>query len=94
MFTRAMVMKSPVFRDITPCSPLKVNRRFGGTRRSAYYLLRAGFLLGLLFVIEDGGECSSETSADFHWTTWRYTPENKLLNNEYQKKHNYSNPSL
>jgi hypothetical protein len=29
----AVVMKSSVFRDITPCSPLKVNSRFGGTCR-------------------------------------------------------------
>jgi hypothetical protein len=27
----AVVMKSIVFWDITPCSPLSVNRRFGGT---------------------------------------------------------------
>jgi hypothetical protein len=26
-------MKSSVFRDITPCTPLKVIRRFGGTCR-------------------------------------------------------------
>jgi hypothetical protein len=26
----AVVMKSTIFWDITPCSPLKVNRRFGG----------------------------------------------------------------
>jgi hypothetical protein len=26
-----VVMKSTIFWDITPCSPLKVNRRFGGT---------------------------------------------------------------
>jgi hypothetical protein len=24
-------IESPILRDITPCSPLKVNRRFGGT---------------------------------------------------------------
>jgi hypothetical protein len=29
----AVVMKSTIFCDITPCSPLKVNRRFGGTYR-------------------------------------------------------------
>jgi hypothetical protein len=29
----AMVMKSSIFWDITPCSPLKVNRHFGGTYR-------------------------------------------------------------
>jgi hypothetical protein len=29
----AVVMNSSIFWDITPCSPLKVNRRFGGTCR-------------------------------------------------------------
>jgi hypothetical protein len=29
----AVVMKSSVFWDIPPCSPLKVDRRFGGTYR-------------------------------------------------------------
>jgi hypothetical protein len=27
----AVLMKGTVICDITPCSPLKVNRRFGGT---------------------------------------------------------------
>jgi hypothetical protein len=27
----AVVMKRTIFWDIAPCSPLKVNRRFGGT---------------------------------------------------------------
>jgi hypothetical protein len=27
----AVVMKSSIFWDITPCSPFQVNRRFGGT---------------------------------------------------------------
>jgi hypothetical protein len=29
----AVVKKSTIFWDITPCSPLKFNRRFGGTHR-------------------------------------------------------------
>jgi hypothetical protein len=29
----AVVMKSSIFCDITPCSPFIVNRRFGGTYR-------------------------------------------------------------
>jgi hypothetical protein len=29
----AVVIKSTIFWDITPCSPLSVNRRFGGTHR-------------------------------------------------------------
>jgi hypothetical protein len=28
-----VVMMSSILRDITPCSPLEVNRRFGGTNR-------------------------------------------------------------
>jgi hypothetical protein len=30
----AVVIKGAIFWDMTPCSPLKINRRFGGT----YYL--------------------------------------------------------
>jgi hypothetical protein len=29
----SVVMRSSIFWDITPCGPLKVNRRFGGTPR-------------------------------------------------------------
>jgi hypothetical protein len=41
-----------IFWDITPCGPLKVNRRFG--ENVACHLLHAGFLLGLFFDPEDG----------------------------------------
>jgi hypothetical protein len=30
---RHCIKKSTIFLDITPCSPLSVNRRFGGTYR-------------------------------------------------------------
>jgi hypothetical protein len=39
----AVVMKSSAFWDITPCSPVKVDRRL-----LACCLLHAGFSLGLL----------------------------------------------
>jgi hypothetical protein len=55
-------MNSPVFWDITPCSPLKLNRvsevmslPFSGSKckpsnpSSARYLLQAGFMPGLFF---------------------------------------------
>jgi hypothetical protein len=49
--------------DIAPCSPLKVNRRFGGTYHRARYqresrwqtCLHSGILIGL-FDPEDGGD--------------------------------------
>jgi hypothetical protein len=55
----AVVMKSVIFCDMKPCSPLSVNRRFGGTYRLHLHGLRnkfskkpasrwqAGFLLNL-----------------------------------------------
>jgi hypothetical protein len=60
----AVVMKSTIFRDIAPCSPLSVNRRFGGTYRLLLQGRRmrllatcshSGFLLCLFFDLEDGG---------------------------------------
>jgi hypothetical protein len=48
-------VNSSIFWDITPFIQLKVNRLFGG-KISSFYLLHAGFLLGLLFGPDDGGE--------------------------------------
>jgi hypothetical protein len=53
-------MKSTIFWDITPCSPLKVNQSFGGT----YHLnlqglatcFHSGFLIGVFFDPEDGDD--------------------------------------
>jgi hypothetical protein len=36
----AVIMKNSVFWNITPCSPLKVNRRFGGTCRLSIQCLK------------------------------------------------------
>jgi hypothetical protein len=74
-------LKSSVYRDIlvTPRSPLKFQRRFGGTFslhlhcrisqaiKQHCYLFHTGFLLGLFFDPEDGT------------TTLRYIPECYLL---------------
>jgi hypothetical protein len=63
-------LKNTTFWDITPCSPLKVNRRFGGTyrlhllgriRRARYQQIlatcfHAGILLSLFFGPEYGGD--------------------------------------
>jgi hypothetical protein len=49
----AVVMESYILWDITPRSPLKVNRRFGALFDTWFHI---GFLLGLFFDPEDGGD--------------------------------------
>jgi hypothetical protein len=51
----AVVMKITIFWDITPCSPLKVNRRFGKQVAS-----RAGLLLDYFLYPEEGGDMFQE----------------------------------
>jgi hypothetical protein len=53
-----MEMKSYVFWNVRSYSPMKVNGRFGGICRlclqsSIRYMVNAGYLLGLLFNVED-----------------------------------------
>jgi hypothetical protein len=87
----AVIMRSSIFWDITPCSPLSVNRRFGGTyrlhlqgRRISRALLaifsHACFFAHLIFfTLKMEAICSSETSVDTQRTTWRYSPEGDFL---------------
>jgi hypothetical protein len=62
-------MKSPVFWNVTPCNPMKFNRRFGETYRLYLHgrkisraknqsesMWQAELVLGLLFYPEDGGD--------------------------------------
>jgi hypothetical protein len=56
----AVVRKSSIFWDVTPHSPLKVGCRFGGTcllhlQGLLAICFHAGFVLGLFFMPEDGG---------------------------------------
>jgi hypothetical protein len=48
-------MESSVAWVMAACSPLKVNRRFGRACRIDFCQHHAGLLLGLLFILEDGG---------------------------------------
>jgi hypothetical protein len=67
----AVVIKSTIFWDITPCSPLKVNRR-------AFTLVSCSAYSSILTM---EAICSSETSVDFQRTTRRYIPEDSTLHN-------------
>jgi hypothetical protein len=77
VFTETVIENS-VFCDITPCSLLKVNRRFGGTCR--LYLLQSYRLAACFMLVSCSAysstlkmeaTCSSETSVDFRRTTRR-----------------------
>jgi hypothetical protein len=59
--------------DITPYSPLKVNRRFGKYvgSSSAFKLVNAGSCLDYFSTLMIQATCSSETSVDFQRNTWR-----------------------
>jgi hypothetical protein len=70
----AVFMKSSFFWEITPCSPLKDNRRFGGTCR--LYVVSC---LAYSSTLKMEETCSSETSVDFQQTTRRYVPEYRTL---------------
>jgi hypothetical protein len=53
-----VVMKFSMYWDITRCSRLKINRRFGRKylQSSTCYLLHAGLLLDSFFDTENGGD--------------------------------------
>jgi hypothetical protein len=72
-------MKSSIFWDITKCSPLKVNRRIGGTYRLHLQSRRisqarndgeASFLVRLFFDTEDGGDMFFRSAG---WLSRDYT---------------------
>jgi hypothetical protein len=79
---RRLSLKSDIFWDITPCSPLKVNRRFWGTYRlhlQGRRIIRARNQHET--DVQAEAICSSETSVDFQRTIWHYIPEDSTLHN-------------
>jgi hypothetical protein len=74
-------MKLSIFCDITHCSPLEGNRRFGGIWRLHPALLATCFelvsLLAYSSTTKIKATCFSETSVDFERITWRYIPEDR-----------------
>jgi hypothetical protein len=82
---------SPIFWDITLCSPLKVNWCFRRTyhphlQKPAWrelWLLPASrwFLLCYSWTLKMEAMCYSEMSVDFQWNMWRCIPEDRTLHN-------------
>jgi hypothetical protein len=75
-----VVMKSPVFWDITRCSPFKIHQSFGGTgciHLATHFMLVPFLAYSSTLRVE--ATCSSEMSVDFQWTTLRYIAEDRTL---------------
>jgi hypothetical protein len=93
----SFVLKSIIFWDMTPCSPLGFNRRFGGTYRlhlqgqrnrfskpaSKHVESRAfcWFAEPISSTLKMEAICSSETSVQTQRTTRRHIPEDYTLHN-------------
>jgi hypothetical protein len=88
-------MKKSIFRHITLCSLLKVNRRFGGTSLQSYGSNKPSKIPALKQVVSRPALtlvsysaystlkmeviCSSEILVDFQRNTWRYIQEDSSL---------------
>jgi hypothetical protein len=71
-------MKSSIAYDIRQSSPLKINRRFGGTcHRQQSFMLVSCMAYSLILNME--ATRSSETSVDFHRSTRSYIPKDRTL---------------
>jgi hypothetical protein len=71
LFQPNLKLKSTILWDITPCSPLRVNRRFGGTYRLHLQDRKIG----------EAKNQRESTWVDSERTTLRYIPEDGTLQN-------------
>jgi hypothetical protein len=82
------VVRSSIYWNITPCSPLKVNRRFGETYRLHLQGRRISEKAGgkqtsyavYFSTLKMEAICYSVTSLDFQRTTRRYVSEDGTFN--------------
>jgi hypothetical protein len=76
---KAVIMKGPIFWDITSCSPLKVNGRFGGTYRLHLQSRNMRQETSVKQVANLQETFFYETSVDFQRNTLRYVPEERTI---------------
>jgi hypothetical protein len=88
-------MKSSIICNITPCSPVKVNRRFGVTYRLHPQVRYGGevvcftlvYCLASSLTLQVEAVYSSETCTEFNRTTRRYVSEDGTLYNTFCFQH-------
>jgi hypothetical protein len=78
-----LILKSIIFWDMTPCSPLSLNRRFEGTSPPTCLLVFTELISSTL---KKKAICSSETSVETQRITRRYIPEDDTLHNHLCEK--------
>jgi hypothetical protein len=78
LFEKLFLIKSYIFWDIMPCSPLT----FQGTCH-LHLLLHAGYLLVLFFDPEVGGNMFLEMIVDFQQSMQRYVPEGRTVHSHH-----------
>jgi hypothetical protein len=78
-----MLLKSSILWDITPCSSLKINRRFRGACR----LPSLVSCLAYTSTLKMEAACASETSAGFQRTTRRNSIEGRTIHNHHYENH-------
>jgi hypothetical protein len=78
LLKRVRNLKSIIFWDMTPCSPLSITRRFGGSYRLH---LQGRGLLNYSSILKMEAICSSKTSGTTQRTTRRHIPEDDTLHN-------------
>jgi hypothetical protein len=73
-----LLVKSNIFWNKTPCSPLKINRRFGGTYR---LLLQGRRVSRQETSVKARGKKNKQTSVHFQLNTRRYIADDNTLYN-------------
>jgi hypothetical protein len=87
-FLKILCKSSAIFWDVTPCSPLSINRRFGGTCRLYLQGQKISWARNqresssfYFFDLEDAGNMFLRNVCDTQRTTRRYIPEDSTLHN-------------